>query len=308
MRPSGWLAVVVVNLVVNLAVNLTVNLAVLLLCRNGPGAGSTAGSPSVPPRPLGLRGGFRALGGCAWFKPLTGTCGWAPSTGCFASTVSSSRRSTWGRAPRRGKTSWPSMEDDSARLWVGLAGGLAVVERDRVATFSESDGLPAGECLRALARLSDGAVWIGTDNGLSGWRGGRFRPDSTCASGARYRVRDLHDVATGPCGWPGPGRDACAASGRATARSSGPRRAWPTSTSSPCTRTAAAALGGHAKGSLLAARRTLLLSFDARRSFARRDSVDGLGPRRQSLGRHRRRGAQSPARRADRGDERPARG
>ena len=64
-------------------------------------------------------------------------------------------------------------EDDEGGLWIGTLGGLARLKDDRIAVFTERDGLPAG-AIHALWWDPAGQLWIGGDGGLARWANGRF--------------------------------------------------------------------------------------------------------------------------------------
>src|SRR5262245_12037441 len=66
-------------------------------------------------------------------------------------------------------------EDPRGDLWVGTEGtGLLQRHEGRWRAYTPHDGLPS-PIVRSLLPDRDGGVWIGTDNGLALFQGGRFR-------------------------------------------------------------------------------------------------------------------------------------
>jgi signal transduction histidine kinase/ligand-binding sensor domain-containing protein len=65
-------------------------------------------------------------------------------------------------------------QDRHGKICAGSSGGLCVVEEDQVREiFDESDGLSHSAIYSCLEE-SDGTVWLGTQQGLTRWRGGVF--------------------------------------------------------------------------------------------------------------------------------------
>ncbi len=64
-------------------------------------------------------------------------------------------------------------------LWIGTeGGGLARLCQDRFSLFTTHDGL-AGNNIQAVSQGPDGAIWIGTTQGLSSLRNGKFQTFTT---------------------------------------------------------------------------------------------------------------------------------
>lgn len=60
-------------------------------------------------------------------------------------------------------------------LWIGYhVGGVSVLRRGRVESYSQRDGLPEGT-ITALARDSAGSIWAATTTGLARLQGGRWQ-------------------------------------------------------------------------------------------------------------------------------------
>jgi diguanylate cyclase (GGDEF)-like protein len=78
--------------------------------------------------------------------------------------------------------------DRAGRLWIGTwAGGLSRMEDGRFVTFTTADGL-ASDVVHSLLETDEG-LYVGTDEGLSLFRGGRFE---TVAGLAGETVKALH--------------------------------------------------------------------------------------------------------------------
>ena len=59
-------------------------------------------------------------------------------------------------------------------MWIGTYGGLSLLEHDRLASWTERDGLPSNS-VRALYLDRAGVLWIGTyDGGLGRFENGKF--------------------------------------------------------------------------------------------------------------------------------------
>jgi ligand-binding sensor domain-containing protein len=64
--------------------------------------------------------------------------------------------------------------DPDDRVWVGTwGGGLSVYENGQWVNHTRADGL-AGNIVYAIARSSDGALWLGTNRGMSLFRDGQW--------------------------------------------------------------------------------------------------------------------------------------
>jgi signal transduction histidine kinase len=65
-------------------------------------------------------------------------------------------------------------EDKAGRLWIGTSGtGLLCLEDGEFKSYRRSDGL-AHDSVYCVYIDADQTLWIGTEGGLSRWRGGRF--------------------------------------------------------------------------------------------------------------------------------------
>ena len=64
--------------------------------------------------------------------------------------------------------------DVEGRVWLGYRGGrLAVIDGDKISTFSEMDGVAVGDVMTVYERGSH--LWVGGEFGLQMFEGGRFR-------------------------------------------------------------------------------------------------------------------------------------
>ncbi len=67
-----------------------------------------------------------------------------------------------------GRSIMALLEDRAGRLWLGTDGGLLVQADGRWRRFDDSNGLIWVDCNQgALAEGADGAIWVGTSNGIS---------------------------------------------------------------------------------------------------------------------------------------------
>src|SRR5262249_1839934 len=89
------------------------------------------------------------------------------------------------------------LEGRRGTLWGGTTGGGPLRHRDRAfMAVTTADGLPS-DIVRTLYETRDGALWVGTNDGLARYQGGRFRTFHAKEGLSNEVVRALAEDAAG---------------------------------------------------------------------------------------------------------------
>ncbi|HEY0760721.1 MAG TPA: two-component regulator propeller domain-containing protein [Acidisarcina sp.] len=65
------------------------------------------------------------------------------------------------------------LADSAARVWIGTARGLVLLQNGRTAKYGVKDGLP-GEHIQAIYSDREGAIWVSTNRGVARFDAGHF--------------------------------------------------------------------------------------------------------------------------------------
>jgi ligand-binding sensor domain-containing protein/signal transduction histidine kinase/DNA-binding response OmpR family regulator len=94
--------------------------------------------------------------------------------------------------------------DRTARLWIGTASGVVVLEDGRFTAFTRLGQLEHAY-VRSIVEGNDGRIWVGTENGLFEIGGGRARSFNVANGLPDSRIRALHEDREGVL-WVGTGK------------------------------------------------------------------------------------------------------
>jgi ligand-binding sensor domain-containing protein/signal transduction histidine kinase len=87
---------------------------------------------------------------------------------------------------------WALLEARDGSLWIGTyGGGISRLKDGRFTVYTAADGL-VNDFVAALAEDAEGALWIGTDNGLSRFKDGLFTSYAEDDGLGHLKIRALH--------------------------------------------------------------------------------------------------------------------
>lgn len=88
------------------------------------------------------------------------------------------------------------IQDRRGRMWIGSQRSVVRIDGDEVTTFRSQDFLP-GQQVGAILEDRQGRIWIGTRGGLARYEDNRFTPITTKDGLAGDRIRSLYEDADG---------------------------------------------------------------------------------------------------------------